>query len=85
MTDEQFMIHILNNLTSEYMMDISKPEDRIGSKDNPLDIEDMQEALSLTFERMNDGANDDEEAALATGQLKGRCNARGKYGHKAAE
>jgi hypothetical protein len=88
MTDEQFMMHILNNLTSDYMMDISKLKDRIGSKDNPLDIEDMREALSLTFERMNDGANndsDEEETALAAGQFKGRCNACGKYGHKSAD
>jgi hypothetical protein len=49
MTDDQFMIHVLNNLTSEYKMDVSKLEDRICTKNDPLDIEDTRDALCLTF------------------------------------
>ena len=85
MTNEQFMIHVLNNIPSDYKMDVSKLEDRIGASEHPLEIEDMQAALSLTFERMNNGnslGSDEKETALAAGQFKGRCSKCGKFGHK---
>jgi hypothetical protein len=89
MSDDQFMMHILNNLTLDYSMDISKLEDRIGATSEPLEIEDMRDALSLTYERISErfhsNDSDDEETALAAGQFKGRCNKCGKYRHKSAD
>lgn len=83
------MIYVLNNLTSNYTMDVSKLEDRVGASNEPLEIEDMWDTLCLTFKRMADGANasesDGEETTLATGQFKGSCNKCGKYGHKSAD
>ncbi len=60
MSDDQFMMHVLNNLTSDYNMDVSKLEDRIGAKNEPLEIEDMRDALSLTFERFSEGFYSDK-------------------------
>jgi hypothetical protein len=88
-SDDQFMMHILNNLTSDYSMDISKFEDRIGAKNEPLDIKDMCDTLSLMYERISEGfysnERDEEETTLAAGQFKSRCNKCGKYGHKSAD
>ena len=92
MTDDQFMMHILNNLTKDYEMQVLKLEDRIGSSTNGLEIEDLRDELSLRYERMNvrdessDEDDDGEEKALfGGGQFKGRCNSCGKYGHKATD
>jgi len=40
-SDEDFMIHILNNLPSEYEVQISKLEDCLGSTMNALTIKDL--------------------------------------------
>jgi polysaccharide deacetylase 2 family uncharacterized protein YibQ len=53
MTDDQFMMHILNNLTKDYEMQVLKLEDRIGSSTNGLEIEELRDELSLRYERMN--------------------------------
>ena len=59
---------------------------RIGSKDNPLSIEELKEELNLRFERLSTKQNDDsgEENALFTSQFKGKCRNCGKIGHKVA-
>jgi histone deacetylase 1/2 len=92
MTDDQFILHVLNNLTDEYETLVEIMEKRIGSDSDPIDIEDIREDLSLKFERIQrkhghqDSDSDEEEHAMfAGGQFKGRCNACGKYGHKSAE
>jgi hypothetical protein len=90
MSDDQFLLHLLNNLTKEYEPEVKDLEKRIGSSTDPLDIEEVREDLSLRYERLgktdDDSDSDDEEHALYVGgQFKGRCNKCGKYGHKAAE
>jgi len=40
-SDEDFCIHVLNNLPSEYEVQVSKLEDQLGSVSNPLKIEDL--------------------------------------------
>ncbi len=51
-SDEDFMIHVLNNLPSKYEVQVSKLEDRLGSTTNPLTIEDLRDELNLKFARM---------------------------------
>jgi hypothetical protein len=91
MTDDQFILHVMNNLTKDYEMQILKMEDKIGDESNTLTIEDLRDELNLCFERLNtkddsDNEEDEEEKALfGGGQFKGCCNNCGKYGHKSAD
>jgi hypothetical protein len=50
MTDDQFMIHVLNNLTSDYELQMVLMEKRIVNKENPLEFEKLLEELNLGFE-----------------------------------
>ena len=88
-TDEQFMVQVLNNLNKDYEIQVAKIEDRVGAKDSPATIEEMRDLLCLKYERMNnnvENSNDDGEKALAAvGQFKGWCQKCGKYGHKGAD
>lgn len=88
--EDQFLIHVLNNLSKEYQLQVLLMEKRINAFADPLTIEDMRSDLNLQFERMNEHEDDDskstsEEKALAMIQFKGRCNHCGKYGHKGAD
>ena len=87
MTDDQFMIQVLNSLTGDYELQILLLEKRIGNIENPLSIEELKEELSLRFERLSTKQNEDsgEENALFTTQFKGKCRNCGKLGHKAAQ
>jgi hypothetical protein len=38
MTDDQFMVQVLNSLTNDYKLQMLFLEKRIGSKENPLTI-----------------------------------------------
>ena len=75
--DNQFMIHILNNLTSDYELQLALMERRVGDKEKPLTVEEIRAELSLRFERLNMGStnNDDkdvmEDQALFSSQCKG--------------
>ena len=89
MTDDQFMIHILNNLTSDYELQMVLLEKRIGNKSNPLEVDELREELNLRYERLcnqsesNNESKANEEHALFTSQFKGKCRNCGKIGHKA--
>ena len=52
-SDNQFMIHILNNLTSEYDLQVAIMERRVGDAEKPLTIKEIREELSLQFEKLN--------------------------------
>jgi hypothetical protein len=41
MTDDQFMLHVMNNLSSDHENQVNKVEDPVGNKTNPLDIEEL--------------------------------------------
>ena len=91
MTDEQFLIQVLNNLTNDYELQMTLMEKRIGSKTNPLSIDELKEDLNLSYERLSSKSastrNDDygEEKALFVTQFKGKCRNCGKLGHKSAQ
>ena len=87
-SENQFMIHILNNLTTDYELQLALMERRIGDKDKPLTVEEIRAELSLRFERLSARStnNDDgeilQEHALFSGQFKGKCRNCGQIGHK---
>jgi gag-polypeptide of LTR copia-type len=86
--ENQFMIHVLNNLTADYDLQLALLEKRIGDKERPLTVDEIRAKLSLRFERlaMKSARNEDgevvEEHALFSGQFKGKCRNRGQIGHK---
>ena len=47
MTDEQFLIQVLNSLTSGYELQMTLMERRIGDKMNPLSIDELKENLNM--------------------------------------
>jgi hypothetical protein len=78
-TKNQFMIHILNNLTSDYDLQLALMERRVGDADKPLTVEEVRGELNLRFERLsiktsrNEEGEVLEEQALFNGQFKEKC------------
>jgi hypothetical protein len=87
MTDDQFIVQVLNSLTSDYKLQMLLLEQQVGNKVNPLSIEDLKEEFNLRFERLSTGQHDNlgEESALFTSQFKGKCRNCGKLGDKAVQ
>jgi hypothetical protein len=52
-TENQFMIHKLNNLTSDYDPQLELMERRVGDADKLITIEKVRGELNLRFERLN--------------------------------
>jgi len=48
-SNEDFIVHVLNSLPKEYEVQVSKLEERFGSTANPLTIQDMHNKLNLKF------------------------------------
>jgi hypothetical protein len=91
MTDDQFMVQVLNSLMNDYELQMLLLEKRIGSKKNPLTIDELKEELSLRYERLLMKTETakitdlGEEKALMVTQFKGKCRNRGKIGLEAAQ
>jgi gag-polypeptide of LTR copia-type len=51
-SDNQFMIHVLNNLTTDYDLQLALMEKRVGDLEKPLSIEEIKADLGLHFERL---------------------------------
>jgi hypothetical protein len=49
MTDDQFIVQVLNILKNDYKRQMLLLEKRIGSKENPLTIDELKEELSLRY------------------------------------
>jgi hypothetical protein len=86
-TEKQFMIHVLNNLTPDYDLQVSFLERRIGDEKDPLTVSEIRSELSLRLERLNNYSNIDnteasEVLAIYGGHFKGKCRNCGKIGHK---
>jgi len=88
MTDDQYMIHVLKNLTSDYELQMVLLEKRNGNKTNPLKGDNLREALNLQLERLSiqsESSNEskaNEGQALFTAHFKGKCRNCGGLGHK---
>jgi hypothetical protein len=76
-SENQFMIHIMNNLTSDYELQLTLMERRVGDEEKPLTIEEIRGELSLRYERMNMKSSSNKEVegldenAFFSGQFKG--------------
>jgi hypothetical protein len=83
------MIHVLNNLTSNYELQMVLLEMRIGNKSDPLGVNELCEELKLCYERVcnlsqsNNESKPNEEHALFASQFQGKFRGCGKIGHKA--
>lgn len=92
MSDQDFIIHILNNLPEKYDVVLDNLENKLmtDDKNNLLTIEEVREKLSGRYQRVNQKIQDDvhdREKALAAyekykKQFKGLCTRCGEYGHK---
>jgi gag-polypeptide of LTR copia-type len=86
--ENRFLIHILNNLTSDYDLQLALMERKIGINENPLTVKDIRAELSLRFQRLGmkstryEDGEQLEEQALFSGQFKGKCRNCGQIGHK---
>jgi hypothetical protein len=91
MNDQDFMIHILNNLPEAYDVILDGMESRLmlpDSDPNKLTIENIRDKLNNRFERItkNELAKEEEHAlASFSKQYKGRCSNCGEYGHKSGD
>jgi hypothetical protein len=73
MSDDQFMLHILKNLSRDYENQINKVEDRLGHSTETLDIEELRDELCLRYERLNtkeESDDSEDEKTLFGAQFK---------------
>jgi hypothetical protein len=78
-SDNQFILHILNNMTDDYDLRLVMMEKRVTDKSNPLTINDIQDDLNLGIERLNKKQNEEsendnnQEVEFFGGQFKRKC------------
>jgi orotate phosphoribosyltransferase-like protein len=87
-SENQFMIHVLNNLPIEYNLQLALLEERIGDTDKPIIVEEIRAELRRHFEifnmksRKNKTNEKSEEHALFSGQFKVKWRNCERIGHK---
>jgi hypothetical protein len=87
-SENQFMIHLLNNLTTFYDLQISLLKKRIRGEDEPLTIEAIRTELSLRFETLSmkctkiEESEELEDQGLFSVQFKSNCRKCGWIGQK---
>jgi hypothetical protein len=87
-SDNQFILHILNNMTDDYDLRLVMMEKRVTDKSNPLTINEIQDDLNLGIERLNKKQNEEsendnnQEVEFFGGQFKRKCRNCGAIGHK---
>jgi hypothetical protein len=59
-SDNQFILHILNNMTDDYDLQLAMMEKRVTDKSNPLTIDEIRDS-NLRFERLNQKQNEESE------------------------
>jgi hypothetical protein len=88
MTDDQFQINLLNNLTNHYELQTVRLEKRIGNKENTLEVNELREAINqknLRLSMQSGSINEsivNEEQDIITEKFKGKCLNCGEIGHK---
>ena len=91
-TEEMFILQILNAVTKGYSTEVHLIKEKINNS-KIITIDDVKDCLSLEFERAlkwkNKGNDKDskegEEKAFSAFNFKGQCHYCGKYGHKAPD
>jgi hypothetical protein len=87
-SESQFMVHMLNNLPTNYDLQRALLEKRIEDKERDLTVEEIRAELSLRFKRLsmkskkNERGVELEKHAFLSGQFKGKCRNCGRIGHK---
>jgi hypothetical protein len=86
-SENQFILHIHNNMTVNYDLQLEMMEKRINDKINPLTVDEIRADLNLRFERLNEKKDDtdnedNQDVAFFCGQFKGKCRNCGMMGHK---
>jgi Zinc knuckle len=89
-SENQFILHFLNNMTADYDLQLAMMEKRFNDKMNPLTVDEIRDDFNLRFERLNEKANyneneDNQEVAFFGGPFKGKCRNCGAIGHKARD
>lgn len=93
MTEEDLIIHIINNLPKEYENLTDSIELDLDDEFSKINIEEVKKRLRSKFNKLKkrlnisdakDG-NGEEESALFVKAFKGRCHSCGKWGHKGSE
>jgi gag-polypeptide of LTR copia-type/Zinc knuckle len=89
-SENQFILHFLNNMTADYDLQLAMKEKRFNDKMNPLTVDEIRDDFNLRFERLNEKANyneneDNQEVAFFGGPFKGKCRNCGAIGHKARD
>ena len=92
--EDVFLHQIINNLSADYVEIAQNLSTRVGSKIDPLTLEELRDQLTIYYRRKNSSKkppgrqiNRNENAMLAYGskQYKGKCAKCGRRGHKATE
>ena len=86
--DNDFYVHILNNLPPKYEVQVLKLEERFGSTTNPLTIQDLRNELNLKYaqlKHMSVECTETDQVLAAFRQYKGKCSNCSKMEHKASE
>jgi hypothetical protein len=84
-SENQFMIHILNIVTSDYELQLAMMERSVRDIERPLSVEEVRGRLRLYFERLNVSKAEGEvleEHGLFGGQFKRKCQNCGHLSHK---
>jgi hypothetical protein len=90
-SDDQFILHILNNMADDYKLQLAMMEKWLDDKMNLRTVNEIRDDLNLRFERLNIKSNEDNEngnnqdVALFGGQFHGKCRNCGVIGHKARD
>jgi gag-polypeptide of LTR copia-type len=74
-SENQCILHILNNLTADYDLQLAMMEKRLNDKMNPLTFDEIRDDLNLGFEQLNEKANnngnvDNQEVAFLVVSFK---------------
>jgi hypothetical protein len=56
-SDNQFILHILNNITEDSDLQLAMVEKRVTDKSNPSTIDKIRDESNLRFERLNEKQN----------------------------
>jgi DNA-binding cell septation regulator SpoVG len=77
--ENQFILHILNNMTDDHDLQLAMMEKRVTDNSNLLTIDEIRDDLNLRFKRFNEKQNEEieinnnQEVASFGGQFKGKC------------
>jgi hypothetical protein len=87
-SDKSLILHILNNLSPEYEMEIKMLEhqmQRLKEEGKELSIDEVRNKLNVKFERLKRTLKTTDHAFYMGATFKGKCNWCGKIGHKSTE